>query len=33
MFIDFKQAFDSVDKKKHTDITGNEDTKYVGTIK
>ena len=34
LFTDFKQAFDSVDrqKKNHTDTTGFEDTKQVGTI-
>jgi len=33
LFIDFKQAFLSVDRQKnHTDTTGIEDTKQVGTI-
>ena len=32
LFIDFKQAFYSVETKNHTDTTGIEDTKQVGTI-
>jgi hypothetical protein len=33
LFIDFKQAFDPVDRqKKHKVTTGTEDTKQVGTI-
>jgi len=32
LYIDFKQAFESIDKKNRADITGTEDTKYVVTI-